>query len=339
MQEPRTFEYFASDPLDVMFTVFEVADDSLHPKHRDLVRDLGDITGDELIQFREEGKYNHLISRKNVRSEERETKLWFMVDYLHRTIASKRLLILANKLGAEKPAPLDHPALKDIEMNNENLVPLREFTTNGTQLTRNGFSFTMSPIVSQSNSSYWLLTMLTNSNLKNRSWVRLDPFIVRGRKGVQKSFLQNVDWGKPLNWNSLKELQNPEHGQWMPSGLSSKDIKRTDFVWLPDHDKLHFTCEELPFATAIRERGSRYFHAVYDKKKGVLIHCDGAIRVYDGKEIEFRLNCHLKSPEVRKVGRRVKMFQIAGEVTEDEFSGMASAYYVWNEDVVKYFGD
>jgi len=303
MNKPRTFEYFVSDPVDAMFTVFEVADDSLHPEHDDLMRDLDDITADELIHFREEGRYNHLINRKNLRSEEKETKLWFMVDYLHKTIACKRLLILASNLDGEKPAPLNHHALKNVEANDDHLVPLREFFASGTQLTRNGFSFTMSPIVSQSNSSYWVLTLLTKSDLKNRTWVRLDPFIVRAQEEYSSLEYRMWVWGRPLNWNLLKELQNPEHGQWMPDVLSSGDIERTDFVWFPNENELHFTCEELPRPAVIHERGSRYFHAVYDNKNAVLVHCDGAIRVYDEKEIEYRLNFHLKSPEVRKVVR------------------------------------
>ena len=145
----------------------------------------------------------------------------------------------------------------------------------------------MSPIVSQSNSSYWVLSLLTRSELKNRSWVRLDPFIVKPQEAFRLLEYENVSMGQALkeNWNLLKNLQNPEHGQWMPDALSSSQtIERTDFVWFPNEDELYILRARSSLRPAvIHERGSRYFHAVYDKRKAILVHCDGAIRVFDRK--------------------------------------------------------
>ena len=61
-------------------------------------------------------------------------------------------------------------------------------------------------------------------------------------------------------------------------------------------------------------RGSRYFHAIFNKDTGSIIHCDGAIRIYSESELADRMRFHVRSSDVRKVGKRVKIFQ-----TNDSF--------------------
>ena len=64
---------------------------------------------------------------------------------------------------------------------------------------------------------------------------------------------------------------------------------------------------------------------------------DGAIRIYSFEEIEVRNTCHVK--DIGKIGKRIKIFQIDNELELEDWSNIASSFYVWNEDVQKYFSN
>lgn len=46
---------------------------------------------------------------------------------------------------------------------------------------------------------------------------------------------------------------------------------------------------------------------------------------------------HVRSSDVRKVGKRVKIFQTNDSLTQEEFSHLVMSFFVWNQDVVSYF--
>lgn len=76
---------------------------------------------------------------------------------------------------------------------------------------------------------------------------------------------------------------------------------------------------------------------IFNKDTGSIIHCDGAIRIYSESELADRMRFHVRSSDVRKVGKRVKIFQTNDSLTQEEFSHLVMSFFVWNQDVVSYF--
>jgi hypothetical protein len=69
---------------------------------------------------------------------------------------------------------------------------------------------------------------------------------------------------------------------------------------------------------------------------GQIVHCDGAIRIYDFDELEKRKKLQLKDSETRRMGKRIKIFRIDDILEQSLFSQLVSSFYVWNEDVKNY---
>ena len=142
-------------------------------------------------------------------------------------------------------------------------------------------------------------------------------------------------YGRPLDWNRIHKLKVEDHGRWLPGGLSTR-AEFTDFVWSPRNEEVHFQCEEFPKVNDIFARGSRYFHTIYHVAKEKIIHLDGALRIYKDKNWEKRKDIHLRKSG--KVGVRVKLFRIDAPVDRNVFGVLCSNFFVWNNDVERYFG-
>jgi hypothetical protein len=97
---------------------------------------------------------------------------------------------------------------------------------------------------------------------------------------------------------------------------------------------VHFICEEVPQESVISYRGSRYFHSVYLPEANTFRHVDGAVRFYGKDGITARLATHVRN--AGKVGERVKLFQVDGEIQEEHWSALANAFFIWNQDVWNY---
>jgi hypothetical protein len=173
--------------------------------------------------------------------------------------------------------------------------------------------------------------------------IRLDPLKEIHKDQYNPMFYKMHVHGKPLDWNSLTLLRVDEFGQW----FNEKDYEKTgftDYVWSPKKDgKIHFTCEEVPKLEYNGIHTSRYFHAIFDKNTESVTHCDGAIRYYTKDEIENRVRFQVKDPEVRRVGKRIKIFQYDSiennqvGLSQSDFCDLAINFFVWNNDVIKYF--
>ena len=67
-----------------------------------------------------------------------------------------------------------------------------------------------------------------------------------------------------------------------------------------------------------------------------MTHLDGALRIYTAPQLEERLAVgHLR--KAGKTGVRRKIFRIDEPVGRDAFSLIAQAFFVWNDDMNKYF--
>ena len=94
-------------------------------------------------------------------------------------------------------------------------------------------------------------------------------------------------------------------------------------------------CEEVPkLETAAHESG-RYLHAIYRPSQAAIVHLDGALRIYTNSEIIERHTQHVR--KVGKIGLRQKVFRVDGAVSQDVLSSLCQAFFVWNEDVSRYF--
>lgn len=142
-------------------------------------------------------------------------------------------------------------------------------------------------------------------------------------------------YGCPLDWSRIDSLKEEEHGRWFPENLSSR-AEFTDFVWTPRDEEVNFQCEELPTLSDIATRGSRYFHAIYNGQQGKIIHLDGALRVFDEGSWNQRKKLHLRKSG--KIGDRIKLFRIDTPIERDFLGDLCSNYFIWNNDVVRYFG-
>ncbi len=175
--------------------------------------------------------------------------------------------------------------------------------------------------------------------------VRLDPLIHEPAHSFNPMEFRMQVYGTSFDWNRLKSLKKIEQTEFLPELRSGSDILKTEIAWKPSDEEIHFTCEELPKMNLIKERGSRYFHAIFQKDTGIIKHCDGAIRYYTEDDYNKRLKEHIKANAVTRMGKRVKVFQIdipkeqqAFEpVTHQHFLNLVTSFFIWNHDILKYF--
>lgn len=329
----RIFEYFKNSLEDALFGVNEILDDENHPEHNNLKLDISDLNPTEVESFVIEQRLERLL-RENEDLYTQKCVFYLVVTIQHGVAIEKLIEIQKNgKLGA----PYNSDNLSSLNIEENNLISIKDFSIYPTGFEFNNYIYHLTPVTNGSNSSYWISETINSlANTKNLNFrVRLDPFIEIPVKEYSPTMYKMTIYGKPLDWERLKLLREDEHGRWMNDDISKGNI--TDFVWRPDNDELHFTCEELPNLDEIEYRGSRYFHAILDKNTGFVKHCDGAIRIYTDSELTYRLNYHVRNPEVRKIGKRVKIFQLDETISQNDFALLVTNFMVWNHDVIDYF--
>jgi len=111
----------------------------------------------------------------------------------------------------------------------------------------------------------------------------------------------------------------------------------TDIVWSPRGKEVHFICEEIPTHESINVRGSRYFHAIYVPEKEKFIHMDGAVRYFKTDEWDLRKDSHVR--QIGKIGKRVKIFKLEGDLPIEFFCDLVQSFFYWNADIHRYLND
>lgn len=252
--------------------------------------------------------------------------LFYIIENIQHGIAREKLLELQKAKSV--CAPYNSKNLRDVEVDSNNLVSVKNFSFIPSGFKYKDFIYHLTPMINGSNSSYWISqTIMKYTFTKKLNFkIRLDPFIEIFHSDYFSIGYKMDIYGKPLNWERLKSLREDEHGQWLNESTSNNNI--TDYVWRPTATEVHFTCEELPSSKEINYRGSRYFHAIIDKKTGLVKHCDGAIRIYSDIELDYRSKYHVRNSEVRKVGKRVKIFQIDDNIEQQVFIDLITSYMV-----------
>lgn len=337
MVSETIFNLFAGDPIDPLYQVEKLADDVNHPYHNELLLELSSIDKHDIENILNDKNFVHWANKEDPRGLDFQAQIWWLIKYLHKEVPKRRINIFRNPHNAKRPLPFNHPALLDVKLDKNFLAPLKAFKLQGTGLIRNGFAFTMAPYIPASNVCYWLLNFFSTSKISDYIWLRLDPFIIKPAKEYLSLEYRMWVYGRPVDWDRLLTINTSEHGQWLPAVASSSDIKVTDFVWRPNKDELHFTCEELPKIEYLEERGSRYLHAIYNRQAKTISHVDGAIRLFSLDEYQKREQCHVKDTEATKIGKRIKVFEVKKNISVNDFCGITAAFYVWNQDVIDYF--
>jgi hypothetical protein len=179
-----------------------------------------------------------------------------------------------------------------------------------------------------------VLNALYSEGIAERTSVRLDPFLFGPADTFPTLFYRMWMYGRPLDWNRISRLQQPEHGRWLPGTISHRS-QFTDFSWSSRDNEVHFVCEEIPTLESVLYEPSRYLHAIYMPDAGSIGHLDGAIRLFTPEEIATRSALHVRN--AGKLGWRQKIFRTDQPVPRETFSAVTQTFFVWNLDIQNYF--
>lgn len=325
-------DHFAADPIGPVLNFARAADDANSPVHSAIEEFLAGVDDDQVADAREDPNFQWFASKE--KNLDRQARIWVAERMLACGIASRRLEVLRQASISNPPRPYDEPALADLTPDDEHLVPLREFEYDGSRLIRNGHAFLLLCTTDAPNSAYWLLQSCYSEELYEHARVRLDPFLHGPAHSFRAPAYRMLVYGRPLNWHRLENLQESEHGRWSP-GVLSHASEFTDFVWKPRGSEAHFVCEEVPTIGRSSYEGGRYFHAVYEQSEAAISHLDAAVRIYGRSEVAERHNTHVR--QAGKVGLRRKVLRTDRHVSRSVLSLLCQAFFVWNEDVRRYF--
>ena len=76
-------------------------------------------------------------------------------------------------------------------------------------------------------------------------------------------------------------------------------------------------------------------HAIYLPSEATICHLDAAVRIYGESELIERHNQHVR--QAGKVGLREKVLRIDDSVSREVLSLLCQTFFVWNEDLIRYF--
>jgi hypothetical protein len=335
--EEDVVQFFAANPLPAMWSLPDVLRDPNHQNFYKVNAALDAIDSDTVDAF-QGGDQFFFYENRFPGDPDRGARVGVLVSALDEEVLRRRNEILTKVNQTEPPPPYQHPAVKGISINENYLVRLTDFDTSRRFLSRNGWAFHVVPTLPSLNSSYWFMNELYEPSLAELARIRLDPFMIQPAQGYAPMEYKMRVYGVPLDWTQIAALKEPLHLQFMqaPQSLGRSDIALTDVVWSPREDGVHFICEELPTIEARESRASRYFHSIYDPHDECFVHADGALRFYGADELAQRNLTHVRN--AGKAGTRVKVFQLDGGINRDAWCSVASSFFVWNEDVMEYFG-
>ena len=329
------FDFLASDPVGLLFTIPEVANDKFHPLYNTLEKALDDIEPEFVQIIMEDNHFSFLNLGMNAADLERKARIEYIRQVFDERILVHRCKELVQQSSKERPSPYNHEVLSDVQIDDDNLVPLTYFSNNYGPLLRNGYAFGVVPPVPSVNSAYWFMQVLRRPGICEKASIRLDPFL--NRREMDFPYMEYRAWwyGLPMNWSRIASLTREEHRRAGPDEWTRSDILYTDLVWSPRGNEIHFICEEVPTESSIHIRGSRYFHAIYHPHEEVFSHIDGALRFFSTDEWIARRDAHVK--DIGKIGKRVKIFRLEGNLSKEVFTSILPSFFVWNMDIHQYF--
>lgn len=267
-------------------------------------------------------------------TDDRKARMHLLFKALSNLIPMRRLSFLLKEQPYKHCPPYNQSVLKEIEIDKDGLVSLTNFDLFFTEFKLNGMSFTMVPIVESTNCMYWFVEALNKFKLINKTKVRLDPLIFCPSREFRQSIYKMNWFGKSFDWERIKSSTKTDKGRWDTTGQSFK-TRFTDYIWEHRDNEIHLRVEEIPTKEDVLKRGTRYFHAIYDKDVDAFIHIDGATIILEPHEWDIRNATHLE--KAGKIGKRVKVFRIDNKISIDVLCALCPPFFVWNNDVALYF--
>jgi hypothetical protein len=326
------FEFFASDPRFAFGDLARAAEDENSPIYARLGGVLKEVPTEDVGAVREDRQFQ-FFTRRDV-DVELAARCWYVERLLFSEIPRRKLEVLVAERDAARPRPYNVPALADLRVDDEQLVPLSEFEFDGSRLLRNGHAFTILTTTPSPNSTYWLARALESAGIADRTSVRLDPYLFGPAETFPSMFYKMWMYGQPLDWDRIARLREQEHGRWLPENAFGQQCQFTDVCWDPRGGEIHFTCEEVPRHESVSREGSRYLHAVYLPGSGNMGHLDGALRLFTEAEIRARHCLHVRN--AGKLGYRQKVFRADQAIPREAFGAVTQAFFVWNQDIETY---
>lgn len=319
---------FASDPIQ-HDKVLRKSNDPSWPLYLELTRFLESFGPEALEETYADNIFTALYGKN-----EKLARVWCAERLLVEQAARKRLESLTDLRPSAEAMPYSAACLHGTPVDDEYLIPLTHFAYNNSTLSANGFCFTVCPTKAEANSTYWLLRSFYEQGVADHVSVRLDPFLWGSSASFPQMMYKMIVYAKPVNWDGIGQLKEQHHGK-MLADKPSERAEITEFCWDPRNDGIHFTCEELPPLERIHFEGARYMHAIYDPNIQAITHFDGALRIYTSEQLESRQKEHLRI--AGKVGLRRKIFRADKPIDRESFSLIAQAFFVWNDDLARYF--
>ena len=258
----QVFDYFAADPIGPFLNLHRVAGDLKNPINPRITEQLTLFDRTIIDTVKADEQFQFFSGRFEGAEIDREAGLWLLNRLLIKGIPETRLKVLIDSSRMNRPLPYEHPAVADLELDSDHMVPLGSFKPKAGSLMRAETGFTIMPPIESPNSQYWLLQSLLQERLQTVTAVRLDPFIVQPAADYECMEYRMWWYGRPLDWARIDTLNAEEHGRWAPGKLTTQSAY-TDFAWTPRDGEVHFRCEEMPLKENVSSRGSRYFHAIY----------------------------------------------------------------------------
>ncbi len=327
-------EYFGASPIGPLFEVGRIEVDRDHPLNSEMRLAFGSVSEEEIREAQADRHFEGLHGDLPHEKREWFAREWVVIRELNRRICDKRAGLLTAENGDGRPPPYGMPAVEDLELCEDNLVPLAAFDIEDGVLVRGGHAFTVLPPTPGVNSSYWLTRALGAEEVGRVARVRLDPLLHGPSDTFPRMSYRMLWYGPPLKWDDVRTIDKEAFGRWHPSSLSHGEF--TDYHWSPRRGEVHLAVEEVPEPDHEWCVPSRYFHAIFSKARDAVIHLDGACRFFTTEERARRGQLHLR--QTGKLGTRVKVFRIDGEIEVGPVAPLGGTFFVWNYDVADFFG-
>lgn len=324
--------FVAADPAGLMFSLRDTLGGPNSRAVETLESYLAALPRDAVATTLEDPQFRFFALRAD--DQDREARIWLAERALEIEIPRRRVSCLRSQAMTRRPTPYDIPALSDLPIDFEHLVPLSAFTFDGSRLCRYDYAFIALSTARSPNSTYWLLNAIYEARVADRTSVRLDPSLWGRADAFPTMFYRMWVYGQPIDWDRIERLKAPEHGRWLPGSLGHRS-EFSDFVWSPRGSEVHFIAEEVPRLDDALTDGARYVHAVYERHTQMISHLDGALRFYTRAELHSRHGTHVR--HAGKAGLREKVFRIDAAIPRETLSTIIQAFYVWNQDVTDYF--
>lgn len=286
----------------------------------ELYKDFEKIDNEDLLKFFEKNEKQLESSLRSVDEENilNELKKHYIINEFQVLIPKIRLKAL------ETNCPYVLEDLKDLAVDDDYLVDIHDFLSYNSE---NRYMLCLP--VNDINSNYWLwkeiYKLKDNENISFK--IRLDPLVKNPMPFIYKMTV----FGEPLDWEKLSKIKDISQAQFLENGII------TELYWKKRENQLHFYCEELPKYDEIEYRGSRYFHAIYNIDKKMIIHCDGSVKIYDEDDFFGRNVISLWDENSKNYGKYVKIFRADGEISPDNFTSLITSFFVRNYDISNYF--